>query len=195
MAGYAEGMTVGDIALFEACSTHWAGCVADALSRGGRASVVDVDGRTPLHAMALGAGAWREKDGRRALCCSAIVKKLVEAGANIEALDENGNSALELAARSRQLTALGALIEAGAELRAALLSVAGLSSSFETVRMLVEAGADPLARDSRGRSPLELCGKPWGEVDQAAFAYLEAAEIKAQLASGDKARPAGAMRI
>lgn len=189
MAGYADGMTVNDVALFNACSSHRVASIVEALANGARTTVADAQGRTALHAMALGQGAGRDvsNNGALAIKCLSIVNKLVEAGANVEPIDDDGRSALELAASSRNVEALAVLIGAGARLRSALLEAARVSSSFETVKMLVEARANALDRNAAGRSPLDLARGAWGGADQAAVAYLESAEIKAGLVAGIKA--------
>lgn len=64
-----------------------------------------------------------------------LVAPLLECGADVEATDDEGCTPLLTAA-----------------------------AHDECVEALVLAGADLAARDSDGRAPEELCGKPWREL-------------------------------
>jgi len=98
---------------------------------------------TPLHIAA--------KEG-----CSESIAKLLDAGANLEAQDENGFIPLHVAAMYGNPEAVAALLDAGANIEARNLGDrtplhrAGWGGSPENVMVLLDAGADPNARDGDG---------------------------------------------
>lgn len=94
-----------------------------------------------------------------------IVKLLLEEGADIDRVDNNGNSALTLAAAYNDNPAVvAALLKAkpNTELREAVYGATALmfASAFrstgavEVIKYLLAAGADLEARDDNGRTPL-----------------------------------------
>ncbi|KAM7190149.1 Ankyrin repeat-containing domain protein [Rhypophila sp. PSN 637] len=121
----------------------------------------------PIHALVE---IWRE-DNHEA--CRSILKCLVEAGADLEQLDGNGETAFTLAAgsvdygsyperRVLRLLALQTLIEAGANVHRPLkngrtaLHVAAMFNDFEAIKLLIKQGYDLNQRDGDGDTPL-LC--------------------------------------
>ncbi|HET9734958.1 MAG TPA: ankyrin repeat domain-containing protein [Burkholderiales bacterium] len=92
------------------------------------------------------------------------VCELLDAGADIDALDEHGQTALMNAAHrgdvelTRLLIQRGAALNHTAKYRLTALMLAVISSRTEVVRLLVEAGADRTIAGSKGsfaRTPLQ----------------------------------------
>jgi ankyrin repeat protein len=98
------------------------------------------------------------------------VAALLDAGADINSLDEHGQSALMNAVYSGDIELSRLLIERGAELnhtakyRLTALMLAVINNHPEIVRLLVDAGADMQIKGTHGqfnRTPLEYaqaCG-------------------------------------
>lgn len=96
---------------------------------------------------------------------AATVSCLLDAGADPNAVNTNGETALILAASARWPDVVRVLIAAGAEVdhrdalgmtalhRAVLGGRYGPTSATDTLRALLEAGADALIPDQRGRLP------------------------------------------
>lgn len=103
-------------------------------------------GRTPLHDAAMSE--------------PELARALIEAGADIRALDEEGMTPLHFAASGNAPTVLRALVEAGADIEARKNEFGWtplhFASEREAVNALVEAGADIDARDSDGDTPLHV---------------------------------------
>ena len=123
-------------------------------------------GRTPLHVAAL-ANAPR------------LIAALVEAGADVEARDEDTLTPLHLAAGADAAAAVAALLEAGADLQARnrlgetplLFAARGIAPA--AIAALLEAGADPDARESgTGRTALHRVA--WAADDPRELAMLAA---------------------
>jgi uncharacterized protein len=114
---------------------------------------VDRMGRTALHYAAL------EQN-------SPEVRKLLAAGLDPNARDDNGFTPLHFATQSNSLSASEALLSAGAEVDATdcngntPLSNAVFNSGGEgsLITLLLEAGANPDMRNNHGVSPLQLAG-------------------------------------
>ena len=112
---------------------------------------VDRAGRTPLHYAAAGGA-------------TAEVIRLVEAGANPSAQDDNGWSPLHFAAQAGSAAITRILIAAGAtvDLRDSYgntsLGKAVFSSCGDgaVIKLLRDAGADPYAENVSGVTPLAL---------------------------------------
>ena len=92
---------------------------------------------------------------------AAMIKLLLEAGADIRWKSPNGDSIFLTAARYARAETLGLLLDAGAEVNETLAD--GLSPLMEAarsnpdpqaVRLLLDRGADPFQRDSRGDDAL-----------------------------------------
>jgi ankyrin repeat protein len=112
---------------------------------------VDEYGRTPLH--------YAAADGR-----VHEVARLLAAGANANAQDDNGWSALHFAAQAMSSGAVEVLLAVGArtELRDSLGNTALSAAVFASrgdgsvITLLRRAGADPHAANSSGVTPLTL---------------------------------------
>jgi len=94
----------------------------------------------------------------------ARVKALLDAGADIDALDSHGQTALMNAAHRGDAALVQALVDGGANLnhtakyRLTALMLAVVADRAEVVRILVAAGADRHIQGSQGhfaRTPLE----------------------------------------
>lgn len=87
------------------------------------------------------------------------LRKLLEAGADANARDENGQSPLHHAARIGNEEVCKLLIDAGADVEAEFdfngerpLAVAVFHGNEEACKLLIDAGADYHAKNSRGAS-------------------------------------------
>ncbi len=92
---------------------------------------------------------------------SEIVWDLINAGAKIDLVDEDGDTALMEAALVHNLSVLNTLLEAGAKVdhrnqagQTALMNAA-TSGHLANVRALIRAGADMNARDEAGKTVLD----------------------------------------
>ena len=150
-------------------------------------NVRDAFGYTALHAAA-------RVDSPR------LIAALLEAGAEIDALDNEGNTPLLLASGptwrvglnvpppSYSPAAIAALASAGANLDArdkhgfAALHRAAIWGRIDTMEVLLDAGADPAVLDDDGRTPLQVALEEWAfeKSDTAAIAALAEAEANRQ---------------
>ncbi|MCA9290387.1 MAG: ankyrin repeat domain-containing protein [Phycisphaerales bacterium] len=137
----------GDLAALEAC-------LADG-TPGVDARTRDPNGRTPLHSIC-----WNmESDD-----VEQIIRALVAAGAEVNAVDDSGTTAMHEAVQGDlpNPTAVRALLESGAHADPADLDgitplmLAAMSGDVECIRLLLAAGADPLARNAEGRSAIDV---------------------------------------
>jgi len=99
------------------------------------------------------------------------VARLLDAGGDVDSLDEHGQTALMNAAHRGDIELAQLLIRRGADLnrtakyRLTALMLAVIGNHTEVVRLLVEAGADVDLKGSKGgfdRTPLEYaeaCGR------------------------------------
>ena len=92
----------------------------------------------------------------------AKVKKLLDAGADVEARTKDGRTALHEAAAAGNAAVVKLLLEHGADVEARLgrrtalhLATEGIIRA-DVVKRLLEAGADVEAREKDGRTPLAL---------------------------------------
>ncbi|MDR0616603.1 MAG: ankyrin repeat domain-containing protein [Synergistaceae bacterium] len=93
------------------------------------------------------------------------ISRLIQAGADINAVNALGQTPLMSAATSRNLNAVRALIDAGANVDTAdplgqtplMLTIrVRYDKNLDVVRALIDAGADVNARDNFGQTPLML---------------------------------------
>jgi hypothetical protein len=89
-----------------------------------------------------------------------MVKLLLEAGANIESKDNNGQTPLWWAARSSNVAMVKLLLEAGANIESkdtngqTPLWWAARNSNVAMVKLLLEAGTNIESKDTSGQTPL-----------------------------------------
>ena len=108
----------------------------------------DRTGRTPLH--------WAAFQG------AEVVLDLIQAGADVNVYDSEGETPLMYAASSNSIDVVRVLIEAGANVndraddeRTALI-IAAQEGHTDMVELLIQAGADVYARDDEGNSALRF---------------------------------------
>ncbi len=111
-----------------------------------------------------------------------IIDLLVQAGADVQALDANGNTPLDSAVLHDQPIAFAALLRAHADVTyvhpldgRGALHEACMRGYVDMLQPLIEAGADPTARDRFGQTPLDI-----------ALAYKNGNVVAALLRSGHK---------
>ena len=103
-----------------------------------------------------------DRDGRTLLINAAsyerlaVLKFLIEKGANINAVDNYGYTALHMASDHNDVKIASALLESGAEVN--IRDMNGntpliISSSFEMIKELMAYGADPDLRNNYNVSP------------------------------------------
>ncbi len=90
-----------------------------------------------------------------------IVRLLLQAGADPNALDDGGLTPLHTGARNSNPMVVSHILDAGADLNArenegytALHHAAALSGNGRVIKVLLDRGADPLAQSNDGRTPL-----------------------------------------
>ena len=104
---------------------------------------------TPLH--------LASRNGHMKAAC-----KLIEGGADLTALDNDGNTPLHLASTRGEIDVARMLIKCGADLTAqerngnTPLHLASYRGYIDLARMLIEHGADMTAKDEDGNTPLHL---------------------------------------
>jgi ankyrin repeat protein len=111
---------------------------------------------TPLHCLCKSS---RKATGDLAAC----IKLLLDAGANLEAVDSDRWTPLHRAANFANVEIMSLLVEAGAKVNAVTvvgwrpLHYAALwSGTVDCVEVLLAAGADIDARDNYGRTPFDI---------------------------------------
>ena len=148
-------------------------------------------GRTEMTKLLLKAGAavsGEYRDGQSLLHVAAargyaaIIELLVQAGANVQALDATGNTPLDSAVLHDQPFAVAALLRDRASATyvhpldgRGALHEACMRGYVDMLRPLIDAGADPTARDRFGQTPLDI-----------ALAYKNGNVVAALLHSGQK---------
>ncbi|MGJ0508312.1 MAG: ankyrin repeat domain-containing protein [Methylocystis sp.] len=92
----------------------------------------------------------------------ALTRELIAAGADLHAVNADGNQALWLACVNENVETMGVLIEAGIDVEhvnatgATALMFAASSGRARSVARLLEAGADPLFETSLGLTALDM---------------------------------------
>lgn len=112
----------------------------------------DQDGRTPLMHAVLAEDAD-----------PAIVKLLVERGADVNAADTQKWTALHFAARDQKAPIVRVLLEAGAAVDPAdgfgdtpLWRAVTKTANLDVIKALLEHGADPHKKNSSGVAPIDM---------------------------------------
>jgi ankyrin repeat protein len=143
--------------------------------------VANADGETALHVVAK----WPVDGDLR------VATMLVDAGADINALDDHDYTPCHYAAQNDSLDLLRLLLAAGASIdgRVTPLHCAAIRGKVNAARLLISTGADVHARDSRLFTPLHLAASA-----ECVFALLEAgADVHAAGAQGQTACAVAAM--
>ncbi|CAH0047278.1 unnamed protein product [Clonostachys solani] len=170
-------------ALYFACRATSVKCVEALIKRGADVSMMStfkprrwrVGGTcsreretAPLHCLVT---SWTDKNDKD---CRAILRLLLDAGADLEQVSGSGNTPLLIAAGSSETnyrsnvrnSALKALLEVGADVTGASKESRGGSILHlvldrcrdpSLVRLLIEHGIDPNTKDSSGKSILQSC--------------------------------------
>ena len=128
----------------------------------------DFMGSTPLHCLCRSTwSAWYAAD--RLVC----LRLLLDAGANLEAVDCNGHTPLHWCATEvRNVEIVSSLVEAGANVNAAAdlgktaLHFAASTGALACVKVLLAAGADINVRSNSGLTPFDYaishnCRRAW----------------------------------
>jgi ankyrin repeat protein len=129
-------------------------------------------GRTPL--------SWAAENGRE-----AVVKLLLEKGAELEVKDSYGQTPLSCATMHGQEAIVKLLLEKGAELEAkdiysqTPLLCAAMFGQEAIVKLLLEKGAELEAKDSYGQTPL-LCATIHGQEAIVKLLLEKGAELEAK---------------
>ncbi|CAI7581673.1 unnamed protein product [Penicillium glandicola] len=123
-----------------------------------------------------------------AISREAVVRLLIEKGANLEHMNERKYTPLQVACQYGSVEVARCLIESGADLHTqdrggrSLLHLAS-SNEVNITKLLVEKGLDVNAKDETGETPLHMaCWK--GRVDTAAFLLDQGADIEARSLGG-----------
>lgn len=130
--------------------------VCDLLRAGADPNERDDSGYAPLH--------WAVFKGRCGGDREGIIRALLAAGAEVDAITGPGDSVLVLACRSGPHDLVRLVVEAGADVNArggsdTPLTAAAGAGCDESVRLLLSRGADRSARGSFGLTALE-----WAEA-------------------------------
>lgn len=181
---------LGRTPLMDAVRTGNPDFVATLLEAGAAAKHTNDLGRTALHDLSL-----IEREAEQSIY-NSIAQRLINAGANVDAQDENGETALYRAVSSRNLKATSALLAADANPNLARdngqtpLAMAVDRGDLAMAEALLTAGADPDAANEDGWSPLHLTvhrvGKPQHDYADIAELLIKAgADINARNNDGN----------
>ena len=174
----------GDASLHAAVRSGDASMVQELLAGDIRVDALDADGRRafdhavlrgdgPLIALLLRAGADvdgpTQQRGSTALHVVAqrgslaILRQLLEAGARVDAVNDDGATPLHFAVQYRHRTAVELLLDAGAPIDSATgaqhiapLHLAAIMGNVELVTLLLDREADPAIENVDGVTPLRL---------------------------------------
>eukprot|EP00899_Mesostigma_viride_P003715 jgi/Mesvir1/13344/Mv24003-RA.1 len=114
----------------------------------------------------------------------AVVRLLVEDGADVNAEDKEGSTALMAAARTGHVESFWLLLENGAHVNArnkhgsSPLMYAALNGHLDIARSLIENGADVNARNKNGWTPL-MRAAYWGQLGVARLLTEKGADVGA----------------
>ena len=142
----------GGSALHYAASDQREDIVALLIAHGAPVNARKNDGRTPLHMVALHAFSIE---------CASIVRSLMTAGANLEAVDTKKSTPLLIAVSEENIKYAEELLQWGANIDArdgsgcSALHRAASSGSVSMVQLLLGLGANPCAVDDAGHLPFE----------------------------------------
>jgi hypothetical protein len=123
---------------------------------------------------------------------SEIVKLLIEAGANFNARDTNGNTALAIAVRNGHLGVIQLLLDHDADINATtnngntVLIEESSYGHLETIKLLSDSGADINAKNNNGETALIEAAKQ-GRVKIASYLLEKGARIDARDKDGNTA--------
>jgi ankyrin repeat protein len=149
----------GKTRLASAAFGHHADAVEFLINLGAKADAADAEGGTPLHSIC-----WQgESDEERNRACEQIIRALIRAGTDVDAVDRRGMTAMYEAAYGDwgNQTAIRTLLELGADPDPVdddgdtPLLLAAANGATECVQVLLQAGADPTRRNRKGRSALD----------------------------------------
>jgi ankyrin repeat protein/tetratricopeptide (TPR) repeat protein len=146
------------------------------------------DNRPELASLLIDYGARGDRAGTEGLLCEAVIrldgtnilKRLIDAGANVNATLANGETPLHYAVAGNKPEILALLVEHGANVNAARdhngwtpLHYAVEAARPGLAELLLRKGADPNVRASGGSTPLDLLkSKPRSAENQAIAALL-----------------------
>ena len=119
-----------------------------------------------------------------------LVRTCLDAGADPNARNEDGDTPLHIAAWNGQTEAIAALLDAGADPNArnedgdTPLHIAAWNGQTEAIAALLDAGADPNARNEDGDTPLHIAA--WNGQTEAIAALIDAgADPNARAENGE----------
>ena len=170
---------IGSTPLHLACTYFSEKIIFLLLDNGAICNTAKNDGRTPLHLAAL-----KDKNG-------TVIRRMINAGADVNAKDKYGWTPLSCASRNGHLDVVIALMGAGADLNAktndgsTLLHFASYNGHTDIVTALINIGADINAKATDGDTPLLLAS--WNGHTDVAIALINAgADVNAKTNDGYK---------
>lgn len=177
-------LTESECSLLETASSHQVSTLRELIEAGVNVNVKDSDGTTPLIAAAqayrldmvsfgyaplrkavLDGSSLRPERMEQRKTVQETLQLLMKAGADLNAVTEDGWTALSLSAKNNYIDSLRALVERGADVnlnnqagRTALMA-AVVAGSVESVEALIEAGADVNSKDARGLTAMDYANE------------------------------------